>query len=88
MPPVVVAAIIGATAAFGATELVEGLSKGSKASPEQAALPNQAAADQAGSTTVQNQRQLLLAAGGQTDYTDGLGSLTGADVSSKSLVGG
>lgn len=48
--------------------------------------PNKAKTDAA--STVANQRQILLASGGQTDYTGGLGILTGSDVSKTSLLGG
>ncbi len=80
--------LVGAgLAGAGIGEIVSGTSK-SPSAPEQAALPDKNKADKAGATTIGNQRQLLLAAGGQTDYTEGLGFLAGSDVAKQSLVGG
>lgn len=85
--PVIPLLIAGAVG-FGAEELISGLSKSSSTKPQQVALPDPNAASKDASTSVNNQRALLLAAGGQTDYTSGLGVLTGSDVSKTTLVGG
>lgn len=81
------ALLVGGLAAGGIGEVIQGISKSPK-QPDQPALPNQTTADNTAASTVANQRQTLLAAGGQTDYTDGLGVLTGSDVSKSTLVGG
>lgn len=49
--------------------------------------PSATNATNAANATVADQRAALLYAGGQTDYTGGLGILTGSDISSKSLIG-
>lgn len=51
-------------------------------------LPNESTASTTASTTVASNRATLLASGGQTDETGGLGILTGSDVSTTSLIGG
>lgn len=51
-------------------------------------VPNQSAASAAASTSVNTSRAALLASGGQTDETGGLGILTGSDVANTSLIGG
>lgn len=81
------ALIVGAGVGFGADELIQGFNK-APSSPDQAALPNTVTAEKNAQATVANQRQILLAAGGQTDYTGGFGVLTGTDVSKSTLVGG
>ena len=81
------ALVIGGLAGFGIEEVVQGMSK-SPSQPAQAALPNSTIAQTNANTTVANQRATLLAAGGQTDVTGGLGVLTGSDVSKTTLVGG
>lgn len=88
MPPIVIAAIAAGAAGFSISELVSGLSEGSKASLEQPALPDASKASAAAATTVADQRAALLQAGGVTDYTGGLGVLTGSDVSKTTLIGG
>lgn len=52
------------------------------------ALPSVSTASNTASTTVNNSRAALLASGGQTDETGGLGILTGSDVATSSLIGG
>lgn len=52
------------------------------------ALPSESAASQAASTSVSSNRAALLASGGQTDETGGLGLLTGSDVATTALIGG
>jgi hypothetical protein len=56
--------------------------------PASATLPSASTANTTAAATVANQRAALLYAGGQTDYTGGLGVLTGSDVSKTSLIGG
>lgn len=55
--------------------------------PTPVALPNQADASAKAAATIADQRAALLASGGQTDYTGGLGILTGSDISKNSLTG-
>lgn len=74
-------------AGAGVAETISGMSK-APSQPTQPTLPNSQTADNNSQATVANQRQILLAAGGQTDYTGGLGVLTGSDVSKSTLVGG
>lgn len=81
------ALVLGGLGGFGIAEAVSGVSK-SPSGPDKAALPDTGAAEKSAAATVANQRQTLLAAGGQTDYTGGLGVLTGADVSKSTLLGG
>lgn len=78
--------IIGAAVGFGVSEIAQGASKAPK-SPDQPTLPNTETAQKDAATTTNNQRHTLLAAGGQTDYTGGLGVLTGSDVSKSTLIG-
>ena len=59
-------------------------------SPSQTApaTPSQSTANTTAAATVADQRATLLASGGVTDNTGGLGILTGSDVKSSSLIGG
>ena len=89
IPFVELAAI--ATALGGVVE--GGLALGSAAStksPSQTAptTPSQSTANTTAAATVADQRATLLASGGVTDNTGGLGVLTGSDVKSSSLIGG
>lgn len=79
--------VIGGLVGFGASEVISGMTK-TPSGPDKAALPDPTKASASASNTVANQRATLLAAGGQTDFTGGLGVLTGSDVSKTSLVGG
>lgn len=81
------ALVVGAVAGLGITEIAQGMTKAPKA-PDQPALPDQSKADASAANTVANQRQVLLSAGGQTDYTGGTGILTGSDVTKTTLLGG
>lgn len=72
---------------FGASELVKGLGDTPKA-PKAADLPNKDDANKDAAATIADQRKALLLSGGQTDYTGGLGALTGSDVSKTTLIGG
>jgi len=59
-------------------------------SPSQTAptTPSQSTANTTAASTVSDQRATLLASGGQTDMTGGLGILTGSEIQSSSLIGG
>lgn len=81
------ALVLGGLGGFGIAEAVQGMSK-SPSAPAQAALPDSGTATDKANSKTSNTRQLLLASGGQTDYTGGLGVLTGSDVSKSTLVGG
>ena len=83
--------IITALAAGAATEGIMALtSAASTKSPSQTAptTPSQSTANTTAAATVADQRATLLASGGVTDNTGGLGILTGSDIKSSSLIGG
>ena len=83
--------IITALAVGAATEGIMALtSSASTKSPSQTAptTPSQSTSNTTAAATVADQRATLLASGGVTDNTGGLGILTGADVKSSSLIGG
>lgn len=86
MPPVILA-LEAVAAVAGIAEIAHGFSSTPK-EPDKAALPDQKTADASATNTVANQRQILLASGGQTDYTGGLGTLLGSDVAKSTLIGG
>jgi hypothetical protein len=81
--------LIGALVGGALTEGVSALTSSPK-SPSQTAptTPSQSTANTTAAATVADQRATLLASGGVTDNTGGLGILTGADVKSSSLIGG
>jgi hypothetical protein len=81
--------ILGGVLAGGAVAGIEALTNQPK-SPSQTAptTPSQSTANTTAAATVADQRATLLASGGVTDNTGGLGILTGADVKSSSLIGG
>ena len=83
--PFIIAAVAGAALGEG----IEALTSSPK-SPSQTAptTPSQSTANTTAAATVADQRATLLASGGVTDNTGGLGILTGADVKSSSLIGG
>lgn len=81
------ALILGGLGGFGIAEVASGMNKSADNKPNAPAAPDPTKAQADATSTVNNQRQILLAAGGQTDYTGGLGVLTGSDVSKSSLVG-
>ena len=83
--------IITALAVGAATEGIMALtSAASTKSPSQTAptTPSQSTANTTAAATVADQRATLLASGGVTDNTGGLGILTGSDIKSSSLIGG
>ena len=83
--------LIGALVGGALTEGVSALtSSASTKSPSQTAptTPNQSTANTTAAATVADQRAALLASGGVTDNTGGLGILTGSDIKSSSLIGG
>ena len=81
--------LIGALLGGGLAEGVSALTSSPK-SPSQTAptTPSQSTANTTAAATVADQRATLLASGGQTDLTGGLGVLVGSDVKSSSLIGG
>lgn len=79
--------LLAGLAGAGIAEMIQGFSN-SPDKPASADLPDPNKAKADAGNTVANQRQILLASGGQTDYTGGLGILTGSDVSKTSLLGG
>ena len=85
--PLLLAGLAGGGIAEGIGALT---SSASTKSPSQTAptTPSQSTANTTAAATVADQRATLLASGGVTDNTGGLGILTGADVKSSSLIGG
>ena len=81
--------IVGAVLGAALTEGVMAMTSSPK-SPSQTApaTPDQSKANTNAASTVADQRAAMLASGGQTDYTGGLGVLTGSDVSKSGLIGG
>lgn len=85
--PAIIAVASVVSAGVGIAEMIQGFGN----APDKPDAPPSPDANKAkidASNTVANQRQILLASGGQTDFTGGLGVLTGADVSKTTLVGG
>ena len=83
--------LIGALVGGALTEGISALtSSASTKSPSQTAptTPSQSTANTTAAATVADQRATLLASGGVTDNTGGLGILTGSDIKSSSLIGG
>jgi hypothetical protein len=56
-------------------------------SPSSPAAPSTSTAAEAAKSAQLENRKTFLAAGGQTDFTGGLGILTGSDVGKSTLVG-
>jgi hypothetical protein len=83
--PLVVAVAAG-SAIGGITESIIAASNKPKA-PGAAAAPDPNAAAAAAQAAQTDARKTFLASGGQTDFTGGLGILTGSDVSKSTLVG-
>lgn len=78
---------VSAGVGFGASELINSQTSKTKL-PDQPPLPDPNAANKSASATVKDQRETMLASGGITDYTGGLGILTGSDISKTTLLGG
>lgn len=80
--------VIGAAGiGFGASQLMSGMDDIPSA-PDPVTPPDPMKAEQAAKAKLMDQRKILLATGGQTDYTSGTGVLTGTDVSKTTLLGG
>ena len=79
------AALVGGGIAEGINALTN---KPKSLSDTALALPDQNKANKDAAAQVADQRAVLLNAGGVTDYTGGLGVLTGSDVTKTSLIGG
>ncbi len=56
--------------------------------PAAITLPDPSSAKDEAAATLKRQRQILLATGGQTDYTGGSGMLIGTDIGKTTLLGG
>lgn len=82
---VIIGALLGGAVGLGAESLLSQPKSPSATAPS---TPSASTASTAASTTVANNRATLLASGGQTDETGGLGILTGSDVATTSLIGG
>lgn len=82
--------IMRAFEAFAAAEITNAMSKSPKleSGPAQVATPSVDVAKATADEAVTQQRRMLLASGGQTDFTGGSGSLLGGQVQSKTLLGG
>lgn len=81
---------IGEVLTFGLGSLLFPKDKKSDA-PSPLPLPNSPDSNKASSdasTAQTRQRQIMLASGGQTDFTGGTANLLGSDVSSETLLGG
>lgn len=74
--------VASAAGAFG------GNKNDSSGPPPIPTLPNQNKAEIDAKATQTRQRQILLASGGQTDYTGGTGSLLDTDTTKATLLGG
>lgn len=75
-----------AGAGFGAAELFNSTSNQPK-TPDNQPLPNQKVAQQTAQDQTNAQRKLLLASGGQTDYTGGSAVIGSGDVNKTVLLG-
>lgn len=81
--------LIGALVGAGTFEGISALSSSPKTPSSTApTTPSQATANTTAASTVADQRATLLASGGVTDQTGGLGILTGSDIKTNSLIGG
>ena len=83
--PLLLAGLVGGGIAEGIGALTSSPKSPSQTAPT---TPSQSTANTTAAATVADQRATLLASGGVTDNTGGLGILTGADVKSSSLIGG
>ena len=86
IPAAIFIALAGAGVAEGVNALTSSNTKSH--SPTAPSNPSQSTANQSAAATVADQRENLIKSGGITDYTGGLGVLTGSDVNKSSLVGG
>lgn len=77
--------LVGGAVGLGAEALSNKPKNPSETAPN---TPTTTTANTTASNTVASSRAQLLATGGQTDETGGLGILTGSDISSSSLIGG
>lgn len=86
----VVGALLGGLAGFGVSELAASSKAPDKPTPPNnpAAPAGQNDANKQAAAQVANQRETLLAAGGITDYTGGMGILANQDVNKNVLIGG
>lgn len=82
---IIIGALLGAGIGEGVSALTSQPKNPSVTAP---AAPSATAATAAANTTVNTDRAALLNSGGITDYTGGLGVLTGSDVTKSSLIGG
>lgn len=82
---VIVGALLGAGIGEGISAATSAPKSPSSTAPK---TPDASQASVTASTVVADQRAAMLNAGGVTDYTGGLGVLTGSDVTKTSLVGG
>jgi hypothetical protein len=82
---IIIGALLGAGVGLGAESLLNKPKSPSDTAPD---VPNTSNASAAASNTVTSNRAALLASGGQTDETGGLGILNGSDVATTSLIGG
>ena len=83
--PFIIAAVAGAALGEGIMALTSSPKSPSQTAPT---TPSQSTANTTAAATVADQRATLLASGGVTDNTGGLGILTGSDIKSSSLIGG
>lgn len=79
--------LTGALVGAGTYELMNGMNDAPEL-PASQPNPDPTKAKEQGQATVNNQRRALLAAGGQTDYTGGTGSLNNSDVARTTLLVG
>lgn len=83
-----VAAIGGGFAIEAVTGGLGGNKNSSSALPALPSPPDPNAAAGTADAAQTRQRQILLATGGQTDFTGGTGTLLGTDVQKQTLLGG
>lgn len=84
IPAAIFIALAGAGVAEGVNALTSTPKSPSSTAP---ALPSETAAASTAQAAQTQQRQSALAAGGQTNVTQGAGIILGSDVSSVTLVG-
>lgn len=90
--PAIIPVIAAIAAIGGVVEAGVGLAQskkgGAAAPPPLPTAPDPNAAQNNADAAQTRQRQILLATGGQTDYTSGTGTLLGSDIGKATLLGG
>lgn len=85
---IVGSALAGAAGATAISGGFGGDKKSESGLPAPPTLPDPTTAKDTAQAAQTRQRQILLATGGQTDYTEGSGAILGSDTTKQTLLGG